>query len=266
MNYIQESLQEHATPVDELKKDPANAREHSEKNLQAIEDSLDEFGQRQVIVARENGTVIAGNARLEVARDRLEWEKIACIFVDDDAAEAARFAIADNRTGELAEWDEDALGQTLEAISEETGDLDNLGFDDGELTDFLNNVGEDPLGQSDEKYVQKIDRPVYEPTGAEPDVEDLYDAQRTRQLVDEIQSADIPEDVAQFLQIAAWRHTSFQFGRIAEFYAHADEEVQNLMERSGLVVVDFERAVEEGFVKMTERLAELVGKEWDGGE
>lgn len=138
-DYIISQLREHATPVDELKVDPANANTHSERNMRAIMDSMQEFGQRQVIVARENGTVIAGNGRLEAAR-KMGWSHIACVKVDDDDITAMRYAIADNRSGELSEWDEDTLARTLQAVESEHGSLDGLGFDQSDLDDLL---GED---------------------------------------------------------------------------------------------------------------------------
>jgi len=141
LGYIIPPLREHATPVDDLKIDPANANTHPDKNMRAIRDSLHEFGQRQVIVARENGTVIAGNGRLEAARE-MGWSHIACVQVDDDEITAMRYAIADNRSGELSEWDDEVLAQTLDAIREQD-DLQGTGFEDDDLDELLSGLGGD---------------------------------------------------------------------------------------------------------------------------
>jgi DNA modification methylase len=138
-DYIIPQLREHATPVDDLRVDPANANTHPERNMRAIRDSLAEFGQRQVIVARENGTVIAGNGRLEAARN-LGWSHIACVTVDDDDLTAMRYAIADNRSGELSEWDSETLAKTLQAVESEFGSLDGLGFDGNDLGELLDEL------------------------------------------------------------------------------------------------------------------------------
>ena len=96
-------LQQHAVDVGTLTIDPANANTHPEKNLRAIMASLEAFGQRVPLVARKDTrTVSAGNGRLEAAR-ALGWDQVACVFVDDDDLTAMRYAIADNRTGELSE-------------------------------------------------------------------------------------------------------------------------------------------------------------------
>jgi ParB-like chromosome segregation protein Spo0J len=160
-DYIIPQLREHATPVDDLRVDPANANTHPERNMRAIRDSLAEFGQRQVIVARENGTVIAGNGRLEAARN-LGWSHIACVTVDDDDLTAMRYAIADNRSGELSEWDSETLAKTLDAINMEEGSLDGTGFTDDELGALMfelepdfESVGLDEQGQLDEIQADK---------------------------------------------------------------------------------------------------------------
>ena len=87
--------------ISELKNDPANARKHSPRNLKAIRDSLDVFGQQKPIVVDARGVVIAGNGTLEAARD-LGWDEIDVAVTDLDPAHAQAFGIADNRTAELA--------------------------------------------------------------------------------------------------------------------------------------------------------------------
>ena len=74
-------------------------------------------------------------------------------------------------------------------------------------------------------------------------------------------SVSLTEEQAAFLRLAAERHTAFNFEEIAEWYCHATPEVQRLMENSGLVIVDFDRAIELGFVKLTKRLGELADRE-----
>ena len=95
--------------IDSLKLDPKNARKHSKKNLDAIANSLKQFGQRKPIVVH-NGVVIAGNGTLEAARS-LGWSQIAIVRTpeDWDADTAKAFALADNRSAELAEWNDQVV-------------------------------------------------------------------------------------------------------------------------------------------------------------
>ncbi|MEI4408209.1 hypothetical protein, partial [Streptococcus agalactiae] len=85
-------------------------------------------------------------------------------------------------------------------------------------------------------YTAKIDIPHYQITGPEPHIEDLADIKRANELIEEIDESDCPDDIKEFLRIAATRHYKFDYAKIAEFYAHADKETQSLFEKSALVI------------------------------
>jgi DNA modification methylase len=126
LSYIAESLRSLAVACDSIDQDPANARLHSEVNLDAIRASLRVYGQRKpIVVNRRTGVVEAGNGTLLAAR-ALGWSHIAAAFVDDDGLTAAGFAIADNRTAELAEWDPAALEATLRELVVDDADLKKM--------------------------------------------------------------------------------------------------------------------------------------------
>lgn len=101
--------------VDDLTPDPSNVRSHSDRNLQAITNSLLKFGQQKPIVVDGEGVVVAGNGTLEAAK-ALGWDFIDIVRTSLTGAEAVAFAIADNRSAELAEWDGEALAKTLEQL------------------------------------------------------------------------------------------------------------------------------------------------------
>lgn len=122
-----------AVQVDSLKLDGRNARKHGEKNLAAIKASLERFGQQKPIVVDGDGVVIAGNGTLEAAR-ALGWKTIDVVRTKLKGAEARAFAIADNRTAELAEWDDVNLAALLGEIRADDDELARAcGFDDREL-------------------------------------------------------------------------------------------------------------------------------------
>lgn len=108
----------------------------------------------------------------------------------------------------------------------------------------------------DALYTKKIQAPIYTPKGEKPALEQLVDRSKTDQLLDEISAAKIPEEIKSFLYYAAARHMVFNYERIAEYYAHAPAPVQDLMEKSALVIIDFQKAIELGFVALSEALAE----------
>ncbi len=95
--------------------DPSNVRKHGPRNLDTIKASLARFGQVKPIVVDGDNIVRAGNGTLMAAR-ALGWSTIEIVRTPLKGAEATAYAIADNRTAELAEWDEDALAQQLAAL------------------------------------------------------------------------------------------------------------------------------------------------------
>lgn len=120
-------------PIDSVSLDPANVRRHGERNLATIKASLSRFGQQKPIVVDADGIVRAGNGTWTAAK-ALGWKEITVVRTALKGAEATAYAIADNRTAELAEWDDDALAQTLAAlqIEDEALALDT-GFDAKEI-------------------------------------------------------------------------------------------------------------------------------------
>ena len=134
LDHIAEPLRGLAVEVTSLTPDPQNARRHSAANLAAIEASLKRFGFIEPIVVQREGMIVrAGNGRLAVAR-RLKWTHIPAVVVDQADAEAAAFALADNRTSELAEWDQANLKAVLEQLHvSDPALLEVTGFDVDEL-------------------------------------------------------------------------------------------------------------------------------------
>lgn len=102
----------------------------------------------------------------------------------------------------------------------------------------------------DRKYSTKIEAPIYEPKNKKPHVLELYNVEKTNKLIAEIQESNLPDQEKVFLIEASKRHTVFNYEKIADYYAHSNKEVQNLMERSALVIIDFNKAIEYGYIKL----------------
>ena len=144
--------------------DERNVRLHSTRNIDAIKQSLKTFGQRKPIVVLESGRVIAGNGTLQVAVE-LGWTQIDCVFSNMSDDEATAYAIADNRTAELATWDSVELPLLLRELNETLDPefMNSLGFRDDELKRMLKNVEE----TSDVQLGGVIYRVVVDVTDAE---------------------------------------------------------------------------------------------------
>jgi DNA modification methylase len=148
-------------PIDQLSLDPANARTHPDRNLEAIVASLRRFGQQKPIVVDSSNVVRAGNGTLDAAK-RLGWDSIAAVRTDLKGSEAIAYAIADNRTSELADWDNDVLAAQLNGLLADDADLlDAAGFDEDELAKMLDELGGD--GTTGEIVEDEIPEPPVDP-------------------------------------------------------------------------------------------------------
>lgn len=121
--------------ITELSLDPSNVRKHGRKNLDAIKASLRKFGQQKPIVVDAKGIVLAGNGTLAAAQE-LDWQEIEIVRTQLEGVEATMFAIADNRTAELAEW-EDSLAEVLQKLQADGHDLGELGYDQNDRDELL---------------------------------------------------------------------------------------------------------------------------------
>ena len=102
----------------------------------------------------------------------------------------------------------------------------------------------------DQKYSSKIQEPIYEPRGQKPHLLELCDKTKTHRLILEIEQSSLSDEEKKFLIDSAQRHNVFHYEKIADYYAQSSPEMQHLMERSGLVIIDFEKAIQYGFVKL----------------
>lgn len=130
--------------LSDLSLDPSNVRKHSRRNLDAIKASLRKFGQQKPIVVDAKGIVLAGNGTLTAAQE-LGWTEIQIVRTELAGVEATAFAIADNRTAELAEWEEDKLHAVLRSLQDEGFDLIDVGYSPQDIDQFAVSEVEAPV-------------------------------------------------------------------------------------------------------------------------
>lgn len=110
----------------------------------------------------------------------------------------------------------------------------------------------------DTKYSRAIRTPQYEPKNVKPYVDELYNYQKYAELIANINQSSVSEEEKKFLRLAASRHVVFNYAKIADYYAHSDAEMQNLMEQSALVILDIDDAIANGYVKLSAKMNQLV--------
>lgn len=119
-----------------LKPDKDNARRHGERSIASIAESLRAFGQQKPIVVTSKNVVVAGNGTLEAAKS-LGWTELAVVYLPDgwSKKQIQQFAIADNRTADLSDWDVDQLVSQLNAFDADATVA--VGFTEDEIKDLL---------------------------------------------------------------------------------------------------------------------------------
>ena len=119
--------------IGSVRVDAGNVRKHGKKNLDAIKRSLEEFGQQKPIVVGADGVVVAGNGTLDAAL-ALGWTHIDVVRTGLEGSARKAYAVADNRTAELAEWDDTGLAEYLAGLKADTSfDETVTGFDAAEI-------------------------------------------------------------------------------------------------------------------------------------
>jgi len=225
-----------------------NAKIHTDEQITKIAASIREFGFMSPIVLDKDDTILAGHGRVLAAK-KLGMKEVPAVQAEHlSEAQRKAYILADNRTAEEhSGWDNELLKIELEELEELDFNIDDI------MSFSFDDVDEQPT--DDEKYTAKVEAPLYEPKEiAPPPVHELFNDSKAASLIESIERAEAPDEVKTFLKAAAQRHTRFRYDRIAEYYSHASKEVQELMEESALVIIDFNKAVEHGFAKLANNL------------
>ena len=222
----------------------------NDEAVDVVKKSIEQCGYVAPIVVDENMVILAGHTRLKalLSLGRKECDVMVVSGLSEE--QKRKYRLLDNKTNEYAEWDFEKLIEELEGL-----DFDDLSIDWGFPI-------EDEA--EDDKYTMATNIPQYEITGEKPNFSDMLDGSKSKQLIDEIEAAEgITEDERDFLIEAAKRHNRFNYRNIAEYYAHATPEMQRLMEHSALVIIDFDDAIANGYVKLSKDIEEMMGVDVD---
>lgn len=206
----------------------------------------------------DDGVIIAGNGTHQKAEelglpikvietDGTELVVVKRTDLKTDDPRRIGLALADNATTDTSEWDTEALHAHWGM--DELAKWDVAGMEE----------------EQEDKYNSKVSAPNYAPRDPQPPkVETLYDDTRTNSLITVINEVEMPDEVRKFLKMAAHRHTVFDYEMIAEYYCHAPKEVQELMEDSALVIIDFNKAIELGFVQLNADILAQFNDDYEG--
>lgn len=233
--------------IRDLKPYKKNAKKHNKEQVEQIANSIKEFGFTQPVIIDKNNCVVAGHGRILGAK-KAGLKQVPTVCLEELTEEQIKaYRLVDNKLNE-SEWDYVLLAQELEEIQDL--DMDLFGFDLAEEVE-----------KEEKKYTMKTNIPQYEVKGEMPDITELVDNCKVNELLRKIKQSNLSEEEKKFLRLGAYRHLCFNYSKIAEYYAHADKEMQELMEDSALVIIDFEDAIAKGYVQLSEQVALLRGEE-----
>jgi site-specific DNA-methyltransferase (adenine-specific) len=137
-------------PLDSVRLNPENPR-LNEPAVEPVMQSITRFGFRvPIVVNRRTNLIEAGNTRWKAAQ-RMGLSEIPVIFADDDEVTALAFALADNRTAEIAQWDEPSLADLLRRLDAE-GELASSGFTDDDFSSLLARLDAEEKRGRDETF------------------------------------------------------------------------------------------------------------------
>ena len=261
--------------IKELTPNPRNPRKITDERLGMLKKSLDTFGPLYgVIFNRTTGRLAGGHQTIKTLP---EGSKVVItktydvptksgtislghvimgdesipyreVLWDENTEHAAN--IAANKHG--GEWDFPLLSSLLLELDAANIDISITGFSAKDLEDMVNTFSERP-----DQYTGKITSPIYEPSGEKPSLIQMVDTFKRDLLIKNISTnTTISEEDKKFLLLAAERHTVFNYENIANYYAQSSKEVQEFMEQSALIIIDCNRAIEDGFVTLSNNLAE----------
>lgn len=227
--------------VSQIKLNDDNPRTIKDVNFKKLVKSIRDFPEMlelRPVVVDENNVILGGNMRFRAICEA-GIQEITIVRADQLNEDQKREFIVKDNVG-YGEWDWDILANEWD-----TEKLVEWGLD---IPVF---------NTEDETYNTTVESPIYECKESKPKFTELFDLTKYKELQLEIDKSNINDNDKKFLKFAAMRHIVFDYRKIAEYYAHSDLEVQNLMENSALVIIDYKKAIEKGFVQLHKTLSQL---------
>ena len=193
---------------DKLKPWDRNPRKNDHA-VDAVAESIRQFGFNVPIICDQHLQVVAGHVRLNAAK-KLEMERVPVIQLNLTEAQRQAFAIADNKTGEIADWDSFVLTDILKDLESMKIDLPSLGFGDGELQALLEPEEDFDFSQYEEHLILTVERdhaflPVKIPIRAKEEMKlAIKEYAKAHRISDKNEAMLAGRVLASLLRVPAW--------------------------------------------------------------
>lgn len=214
----------------------SNPRTISKKDFATLKKSLKDFPSMlevREIVVDENGVILGGNQRYKglqaLGKTKVKVKRVTG-WTDEEKRE---FVIKDNIAN--GAWDNDKLANEWDKNKLEEWGLPLKVASTGDYKELLD-----------------VSIPYYEPAEKAPNCSELADLSEVEELNDLITKLEPEDGLEPILRARAAFFAEFDFQKIADYYANADKELQELMKRLGLVIVIPKEAYERGMCDFRE--------------
>ena len=127
----------------------------NDEAVDAVVKSIETFGFNVPILCDQQFTIIAGHTRWKAAK-KIGMKSVPAITIELSEAQRKAFAVADNKTGEIAGWDYPVLRKVLEELKCKKIDLPSLGYFQGELQALLTQQKEFDWKAFEERFKTKL--------------------------------------------------------------------------------------------------------------
>ena len=243
--------------LSDIKPNPKNPRKSTPDDIQelaqSIKDNMDFFEARPILLSDRTGklVIIGGEQRYKAAKS-LGMKKAPTILFSG-LSEEREDEIMNRDNTHAGVWDEAKLKSWSNDQLASWGVPEDVWETEKEKDNSLVNP-----------YSTKLTSPIYEIRGDYPGEEEIINTEKVDALLAEINKSNVPEKVKKLLRISAYRHAVIDFELMAEYYAHAPKDVQELMEHNALVIIDYEDAIANGFVKLRKDMDEIYNNNLGG--
>ena len=231
--------------LSDLKPAPYNPRQSTQKQEKKLQESLTKFGVVEpIIFNKQTGYIVGGHFRVRELK-KLGYKEVECVIVDLSEEDEKELNIRLNAN--TGEWDWDTLANefNVEELTEWGLDIPNFEIEE-----------EEELKESD---LFDIELPFYTPSEDLPNVNDLADVSKTKELNSQIDLLKIDDELKEILKIRASFFTDFDFQKIADYYAQQTQDVKNLFEELGMVILAPKEALKRGFINLKNEITDECG-------
>jgi hypothetical protein len=255
-------------PLADVRENPDNPRTITDVQFQRLVRSVKQFPQMlalRPLVVDAGLVVLGGNMRLKACREA-GLDTVPVVVADTLTPKQRReFVIKDNAS--YGAWDWDALANEWSDLPLADWGVDGPAYMSDEQRAVVETLSATETDKYDEsKYTAKVEAPIYEPKGEQPPIASTYENGRYLALLKDINGSNVSAAEKEMLTAAASRHIVFNYQQMADYYAHASPSMQRLMEDSALVIIDFDRAIELGYVKISNELLNYVPEDLQDAE